>query len=87
VVEQAVQADQDAPLANARQLVGRHRLAGEAPLVLECVVQVLALQPREPPAAERVIGARPAPAGDLEIDQVREAVVADQDVLGLFEST
>jgi hypothetical protein len=82
-----VGSDDKAPPADTLELVRRHRLAREATLVLEHVIQVFTLQPRQPPPPERVIGTRAAPPRDLEVDEVRTAVVADEDVLRLVEST
>src|SRR6266436_69398 len=82
-VEHAMNPDEPAALANAGQLGGCHQFAREPPLVLEHMVAILALQSRQPPASERVSGARPASPRDLEVEQIRVAIVTDEHVLGL----
>src|SRR5258706_16157578 len=82
-VEHAMTPDEPAALSNAGELGGCHQFAREPPLVLEHMVAILALQPRQPPAAEPVSGARPPSPRDLEVEQIRVAIVTHEHLLGL----
>jgi len=59
-----------------RQLVGANPA-----FVFQDVIQVLALEMVEDPAVQEIVAGVEVP-GDLEIDQVRQAIVAEEDVLG-----
>jgi hypothetical protein len=78
-----VEVDEGSSLLDADPFVIRGLVGAEALFVFEEVVDVGVTQAAEPPAVEEVVAELGQVPGNLEVDEVGLAVVAEEDVLGL----